>query len=202
MDKKEFGRQVKKADIVINNLISEKSIVKLSEQEKTKFVDFYKKQANLSTIAADLLYNISTEKSSKEFHKLTKEDIQKRLEKNIIPFSIFNSKKLSTLEIVVKYLKENKSLSYHQIALILKRNDRTIWTTYQKASKKYKEKFSKLEGIEIPVEIFSNRKLSPLESLVHYLKDSLQISLSSIASQLSLSNSTIWTVYSRIKKKL
>ena len=137
-----------------------------------------------------------------EFHKLSKEDIQRRLEKNIIPFSILNNKKLSTLEIVVKYLKENKSLTYHQIALILKRNDRTIWTTYNKASKKYQVKFSKLEGIEIPVEIFSNRKLSPLESLVHYLKDSLQISLSSIASQLSLSNSTIWTVYSRIKKKL
>jgi len=70
IDKKEFDKQVKEADTVISSLIREDSIVKLSEQEKTKFVDFYRKQANLSLIAADLLYNISTEKSSKEFYNL------------------------------------------------------------------------------------------------------------------------------------
>jgi len=70
IDKKEFDKQVKEADTVISSLIREDRIAKLSEQEKTKFVDFYRKQANLSLIAADLLYNISTEKSFKEFHKL------------------------------------------------------------------------------------------------------------------------------------
>lgn len=70
VDQKEFDRRIKEADIIITNLIREKKITKLSEQEKIKFVDFYRKQANLSLITADLLSNISTEKSSKEFHKL------------------------------------------------------------------------------------------------------------------------------------
>lgn len=67
---KKFDERVKEANTVITSLISEEKIVKLSEQEKIRFVNFYKKQANLSLIAADLLYAISTEKDSKEFHKL------------------------------------------------------------------------------------------------------------------------------------
>lgn len=71
MESKHFDQRIKEADSVITSLINEKKIVtKLSESEKLKFVKFYKKQANLSLIAADLLYNISTEKASKEFHKL------------------------------------------------------------------------------------------------------------------------------------
>lgn len=68
--KKKFKKRVKEADSIITSLINEEKITKLSEPEKIKFIDFYKKQANLSLIAADLLYNISTEKASKEFHKL------------------------------------------------------------------------------------------------------------------------------------
>lgn len=67
---KKFDERIKEADKVINGVIREEKVIKLSEQEKIKFVNFYKKQANLSLIAADLLYAISTEKDSKEFHKL------------------------------------------------------------------------------------------------------------------------------------
>lgn len=70
IDQKEFEKMIRDADSVILNLIRENRIIKLSEQEKSRFMNFYKKQANLSLIAADLLYDISTEKSSKEFHKL------------------------------------------------------------------------------------------------------------------------------------
>lgn len=71
IDEKEFEKRIKNADSVILSLIKENKIVRLSEQERLRFVDFYKRQANLSLIAADLLYNISTEKLSKEFHKLS-----------------------------------------------------------------------------------------------------------------------------------
>lgn len=70
MKQEEFNKRVKEAENVIKNLINEEKIIKLSEQEKIRFVAFYRKQANLSLIAADLLYNISIEKASKEFHKL------------------------------------------------------------------------------------------------------------------------------------
>ena len=73
MDKEEFDKRLKEANTVISNLIREGRIAKLSEQEKIRFVEFYRKQSNLSLIAADLLYNISTEKLSKEFHKLDRD---------------------------------------------------------------------------------------------------------------------------------
>jgi len=70
MNQKEFDKRIKEAGTLITDLISEEKIVKLSEQEKIKFINFYRKQASLSLIAADLLYNISTENLSKDFHKL------------------------------------------------------------------------------------------------------------------------------------
>jgi len=53
-----------------------------------------------------------------------------------IPISIFKERKLSILELVSEFLKEQYHLSYHEIAVLLKRNDRTIWTVYQRAKKK------------------------------------------------------------------
>ena len=68
---KQFEERIKEADTIITNLIQEKKIItSLSESEKIKFAKFYQKQANLSLIAADLLYKISTQKNFKEFHKL------------------------------------------------------------------------------------------------------------------------------------
>jgi len=62
--------------------------------------------------------------------KETKEDIVD------IPSDIFRDRTLSVLEIIVEYLKEKKDLSYHQIAILLNRDDRTIWTVYNRAKKK------------------------------------------------------------------
>ncbi len=55
-----------------------------------------------------------------------------------IPISIFTDRSLASLEVVVEYLKEVKNLSYHQIAVLLNRNDRTIWTCYNRAKAKRK----------------------------------------------------------------
>lgn len=56
--------------------------------------------------------------------------------KYFIPVSILRNKELSVLENIVFYLKEEFSLNYHEIAVLLKRDDRTIWSVYQKARKK------------------------------------------------------------------
>lgn len=55
-----------------------------------------------------------------------------------IPVSILKNRKLSVLENIVSYFKDNFGLTYHKIALLLNRNDRTIWTVYQRAKKKKK----------------------------------------------------------------
>jgi uncharacterized protein (UPF0332 family) len=72
IEQKELEKQIKEADNIILKLIDEnKIIINLSEKEKMRFISFYIKQANLSLIASDLLYDISTKKESKEFHKLS-----------------------------------------------------------------------------------------------------------------------------------
>jgi len=52
-----------------------------------------------------------------------------------IPVSSLRSN-LSVLEASVSYLKEEFKLSYHDIGTILERNERTIWTVYNRAKKK------------------------------------------------------------------
>ncbi len=53
-----------------------------------------------------------------------------------IPVSVFKNRKFGMLESSVVYLKEEYKLSYHEIAVLLNRDDRTIWTSYNKAKKK------------------------------------------------------------------
>ena len=96
--------------------------------------------------------------------------------KDLLPISIFDNDELSCLETIVKYLKEELKLRFHEIALMLNRNDRTIWATYNIAFKKRKEKLpAKNSKFFIPVSIFTERKLSVLEAIVSYLKDNFNL---------------------------
>jgi len=118
-----------------------------------------------------------------------------------IPVCIFNDK-LSALETIVKYLKENLNLKYSEIAKLLNRNDRTIWATYSNSRKKLTEKFVvKSNKFFIPALIISNRSFSVLESIVSYLKDNLNLRYSQIALMLHRDQRTVWTVYNRKRKK-
>jgi len=122
--------------------------------------------------------------------------------KIILPVSIFNNEELGSLETIVKYLKEDLNLRYHEIALLLNRDDRTIWTTYSVANKKRKEKLLVEESkFFIPILIFKDRKFSVLEALVSYLKDKFNLRYSEIAVLLARDERNIWTVYQRSKKK-
>jgi len=133
---------------------------------------------------------------------INEEDIPQKKEVESIPISVFNNNKLSPLETICKYLKENAHKTYHEIAELLNRNDRTIWTTYNNAKKKLPEQLiiKDLE-ISIPISIFKERKLSVLESIAVYLKDELGLTLHKIAELLNRNDRTIWTVYNRGKKK-
>jgi len=115
-----------------------------------------------------------------------------------IPISIFKNN--SPLESLVKYLKENLNLSLSEISRLLNRDQRTIWITYDNASKKIRELEVK-EKILIPISLFSNRKLSVLENLVYYLIKK-EISLIKISSMLNRDYKTIYTIYTRSLKKL
>lgn len=137
----------------------------------------------------------------KDEHNFTSNKIKELFDMKYIPVSVFKSK-LGPLESLVKYMKEELELNYHSIAVLLKRNDRTIWTTYSNANKKLKQKLNySPDDIFVPISIFENRKLSVLESLILYLKDTMALRMPKISSLLGRDNRTIWTVYSRAKKK-
>jgi len=53
-----------------------------------------------------------------------------------IPLFIFQDRTLGVLEALSKHLKEQHFLKFSQIATLLGKNDRTIWTAYHRAKKK------------------------------------------------------------------
>ncbi len=119
----------------------------------------------------------------------------------LVPFSIF-TKKLSILEAITKYLKEELQLSFHQIGDLLNRNERNIWHTYNNTKKKHIARLSIVASrYFLPLSIFQNN-LSILENLVLYAKDELNLSYHQIAVLTERNDRTIWTMYQRAKKKV
>jgi len=56
----------------------------------------------------------------------------------LLPFSLFSDRTLSILEHVVKYLKEQLYMTNKKIANLLNKDNRTIWTVYDRSKKKQK----------------------------------------------------------------
>ena len=54
----------------------------------------------------------------------------------LVPVTIFQKRKLSILESLVNYLKENFNMKYSEIGLLLHRDQRTIWTVFNRCEKK------------------------------------------------------------------
>src|SRR3989344_3196112 len=58
-----------------------------------------------------------------------------------IPVGIFDNDALSSLEAIVKYLKEILKLKFSKIGKLLNRSNKTIWTTHSNAVKKMPSSF-------------------------------------------------------------
>jgi len=54
-----------------------------------------------------------------------------------IKTSIFHNSNLTIFEAFVKHLKEEKNFSFHEISILLNRDERNIWTVYNNSLKKY-----------------------------------------------------------------
>ena len=144
-------------------------------------------------------HNISLQES---FELL--KNLREKSEKSVlIPSSILKEKKLGILESTIKHLKEDLNLSYHQIAVLLERDDRAIWTAYSKAIKKKQEKLNIFEpNYWLPIFLFRNDALGPLESISIYLRDTGNLAFNQIAKLLDRDNRTIWACYHNGKNKL
>ncbi|MFH1649705.1 MAG: hypothetical protein ABIA93_04105 [Candidatus Woesearchaeota archaeon] len=53
-----------------------------------------------------------------------------------IPLKIFQDRNVAVMEALVRYLKDDIKLTNHEIAELINRDDRTIWTVYSRATKK------------------------------------------------------------------
>ena len=121
--------------------------------------------------------------------------------KQVVPVSIFASE-LSPAEALVKHLKEHEHLRHADIARLLNRDQRGIWCTYQRAQRKVPEKLALTPSpYVVPVEIFSERKLSILEHVVHHLR-SQNVQIKTIASLINKRPGTIASVHHRVRRKL
>lgn len=120
-----------------------------------------------------------------------------------VPIAVFNNDYLSSLENIVKYLRENLLLSFKQIAELTNRNPIALAVTYRNARKKLAEKFvvTEISPYSIPVSILKDRNLSVLENVVSYIKDTFGLTYHKVAVLLNRNDRTIWTVYQRAKKK-
>ena len=162
-----------------------------------------------SLILKDEILDIltTTIDSLKEKYKLGNKqilDLIKRIQiKELsIPVSVFKVSSLGILEVVVKYLKENLNLRYNEIASLLNRDSRTIWATYRSSNKKYPKKLAyDKSSLLVPVSIFRNRIFAPLESIIAYLKDELDLTYKEISVLLNRDNRNIWTSYHTALKK-
>ncbi|MGV8150340.1 MAG: hypothetical protein ACP5NV_01290 [Candidatus Woesearchaeota archaeon] len=134
------------------------------------------------------------------------EELQTILKNNIqLPVSIIKNDILAPLEAIVKYLRENKNLTYKQIGKLLSRDPKTLAVTYSVARKKQPTKIILEEDtIYIEFSIFNTHQkqdLSILETICYSLKNS-GMHYNQISRILGKSQKTIWTVYDRATKKI
>ena len=118
-----------------------------------------------------------------------------------IPACIFNNSRLSGYEAICKYLKQELKLRNHEIAKLTNRDDRTVWDSLAAAGQKMPEPFILYENISIPLSVVASRELSPLESITAYLKEECQMRFCAIARAVNRDDRTVWTAYSRARKK-
>ena len=120
-----------------------------------------------------------------------------------IPLSIFKTRKISGLEAISFYLKENNQHKVNEISKALNRTPSTIYTSLKSAKRKLSGDSVRADTLSflIPISAFSNKNFSILESAVSYLKDQEKYSLPKIAELLNRSYSTVKTVYQRYKLK-
>ena len=131
----------------------EKNRLKNNHISQKKIKDIIQELKKHNPTKQDILLNLlqEDETTSKIFDEKTIETLEKVAKhikeikkikpklattKYAIPLSIFSNRTLSTLEHIISYLKEQQNLTYQEISVILNRDPRTIWTTYQRAKKK------------------------------------------------------------------
>lgn len=117
-----------------------------------------------------------------------------------IPVSIFNTR-LSSLESIIKYMREDLGYSNNKVALLLKKSPQSTWITYRNAKVKHPGPLKAKESpYDLPIEALAS-SLSTLETIVKHLKESHGLDNEHIGMLLKRDKKTIATIASRIRRK-
>ncbi|MEK6952550.1 MAG: hypothetical protein AABX29_06045, partial [Nanoarchaeota archaeon] len=122
--------------------------------------------------------------SPEQILRLVNQSLKVHVKEEIkVPISVFKNDYLSSLENIVKYLRENLLLSFKQIGALTNRNEIALAVTYRNAKKKLAEKFvvTDISPYSIPPSILKDRNISVLENIASYLKDTFVLNYHSIA---------------------
>jgi predicted DNA-binding protein (UPF0251 family) len=110
-----------------------------------------------------------------------------------IPISIFK-KELGGLEAVVKYMKENLDMKYSEIANLLNRDQRTVWTAYSKAVAKKPQKL-RARGFTVPLAVFTEQA-TVLKAVIRHLRKR-SMKYSEISKLIHRDERNVWTICNR-----
>ena len=81
-----------------------------------------------------------------------------------IPIEVIQNRSLSLLESIVRFLKEKERMNFHDIGLLLNRDERNIWTVYSRAKEKVVCSPNKEDVIDTPRDKISSEN-RPLFSI-------------------------------------
>jgi len=118
-----------------------------------------------------------------------------------IPVRLLAARELGVLELLVKFLHEERGMPLADIARLLSRDARTIWSAYSAAQRKASGPLLLKDGaLTVPAAVFGDRRFGPLEAVCAHLKSTGR-SYAEIGRMLNRDSRTIWTVCKRAERK-
>lgn len=178
--------------------------------------DVYLKRGNTdrqrSLDELDSLINFFLEKNSISYDEVINLLKEKTSSESLVsmPLFYFRMRAFSPLQIIVFYLVEEKKMTIKEIGSLLHKRSSVVEKSYNEAkliniklcSFLSQEKNYIQNSLMIPLLIFSSPYLSPMESLIKYLKDDKKLKYNEIARLLNRDARTVWTAYHRAKYKV
>jgi DNA-binding CsgD family transcriptional regulator len=122
--------------IMLNSDIKIPISIFLSDMAPLEAVVKYLKDTDMSLVTIAKRLNRSTKTIWTTYNNVKNKILKQTSSQYAIPLSLLFKDNLSIMESVVYHLHNYDQLTIHQIAVMLKRDDRTIWTMLYRANQK------------------------------------------------------------------
>lgn len=145
--------------------------------------------------------------SKKNKKGLSDRDIISKYSNLELPIIALNKHPLTTYESLVVYLKDILEFNYHNIAVLLNRNERGARIIYLRAKQKLqniddKELLGKYARLKIPISLLNKRPLTTYEALIVFLKEDSGFNYHDASVLLDRDERDVRKVYFRAIEKL